>query len=228
MPTRTFRDARPMNTLVRAIVVLFGTAALAGCAQQVRVTSDWQDDAPGDQPFSRVLVVGVSPDYNQRCAFESFLTLQIRSESTTAIASCRAMSSKDPLTRENIEREIAEHQVDAVLATFLVAAEIRGQEGGTSETRGETYYKATGIGYDYYGYYGAYGMPVIYGEFKTAPSITTVQGQVEITTRLFDATDATLVYELNTKARDLESREAGLAIITGPIAERLRRDGVIR
>jgi hypothetical protein len=37
-----------------------------------------------------------------------------------------------------------------------------------------------------------------------------------------------LVYELNTKARDLESREAGLAIITGPIAERLRRDGVIR
>ena len=228
MPTRAVRDPRPMNTLVRAMVLLLGAVALAGCAQQVRVSGAWQDDVPRDRSFSRVLVVGVSPDYNQRCAFESVLALQIRSESTTVITSCRAMSSKDPLTLENIERVIAEHQVDAVLATFLVAAEIRGQEGGTNETRGETYYKATGIGYDYYGYYGAYGMPVIYGEFQTAPSIMTVQGQVEITTRLFDTADGTLVYELNTKARDLESREAGLAIITGPIAERLRRDGVIR
>jgi len=228
MPTRAVRDLRPMNTLVRAMVLLLGAAALAGCAQQVRVTSDWQDNAPRDQPFSRVLVVGVSPDYNQRCAFEGFLTLQIRSESTTAIASCRVMSEKDLLTRENIERVIAEHQIDAVLATTLVAGEIKGKEGGTSETRGDAYYKATGIGYGYSGYYGVYGMPVVYGEFRTAPSIMTVTGQVEIMTRLYETRGATLVYELNTKARDLESREASLAIITGPIAERLRRDGVIR
>jgi hypothetical protein len=228
MPTKAVRSLPPINTLVPAVVLLLSATALAGCAQQVRVTSDWQDNAPRDQPFSTVLVVGVSPDYNQRCAFESFLTLQIRSESTTAIASCRVMSQQDPLTLENIERVIAEHQIDAVLATFLVAAEIRGQEGGTSETRGDAYYKATDIGYGYYGYFGAYGMPVIYGEFRTAPSIMTVQGQVEITTRLFNTADATLVYELNTKAQDLESRESGLAIITGPIAERLRRDGVIR
>ena len=227
MPTRAIRALRPMNTLVRAVVLLFSAAALAGCAQQVRVTGAWQDDVPRDQPFSRVLVVGVSPDYNQRCAFESFLALQIRSESTTVITSCRAMSSKDALTLENIERVIAEHQVDAVLATTLVASKIGAQEGGSSETRGDSYYKAVGIDY-WSGYYGAYGMPVVYGEFQTAPSITTVTGEVEILTRVFETRGATLVYELTTKARDLESRESGLAIITGPIAERLRKDGLVR
>jgi len=227
MPTRAIRDLRPMNTLVRAMVLLFSAAAFAGCAQQVRVNGSWQDDVARDQAYTRVLVVGVSPDYNQRCAFETFLALQIRSESTTVITSCRAMSSKDPLTLENIERVIAEHQVDAVLATSLVASKIGAQEGGSSETRGDSYYKAVGIDY-WSGYYGAYGMPVVYGEFQTAPPITTVTGEVEILTKVFETRGATLVYELNTKARDLESRESGLAIITGPIAERLRKDGLVR
>jgi len=210
-----------------ALLLLAAVAALPGCAQQVRVNGSWQDDVARDQAYTRVLVVGVSPDYNQRCAFETFLALQIRSESTTVITSCRAMSSKDPLTLENIERVIAEHQVDAVLATSLVASKIGAQEGGSSETRGDSYYKAVGIDY-WSGYYGAYGMPVVYGEFQTAPPITTVTGEVEILTKVFETRGATLVYELNTKARDLESRESGLAIITGPIAERLRKDGLVR
>ena len=210
-----------------ALLLLAAVAALPGCAQQVRVNGSWQDDVARDQAYTRVLVVGVSPDYNQRCAFETFLALQIRSESTTVITSCRAMSSKDALTLENIERVIAEHQVDAVLATSLVASKIGAQEGGSSETRGDSYYKAVGIDY-WSGYYGAYGMPVVYGEFQTAPPITTVTGEVEILTKVFETRGATLVYELNTKARDLESRESGLAIITGPIAERLRKDGLVR
>jgi hypothetical protein len=219
-----------------ALLFLAGTAALSGCAQTVKVKSDWQPDAARDQPFSRVLVVGVSPDYNQRCAFETFLASQIRSDATTAFTSCRALSSKEPLTRENIERAIAEHGADAVLATILVAADIGAQEGGTSETRGEGYYKATGYGYAYsyfgrygaYGGYGAYGVPVVYGEFRTAPPVTTVQGSVEIATGLFETADATLVYELATTARDLGSRADGLAEVSGAIADRLRRDKLVR
>lgn len=230
MPTLTLMARR----VPVALLFLAGTAALSGCAQTVGVQSDWQPDAARDQSFSRVLVVGVSPDYNQRCAFETFLASQIRSDETTAFTSCRALSSSEPLTRENIERAIAEHEADAVLATILVAAEVGAREGGTSETRGEGYYKATGYGYGYfgrygaYGGYGAYGVPVVYGEFRTAPPVTTVQGSVEIATGLFETTDATLVYELTTTARDLGSRADGLAEVSGAIADRLRRDGVVR
>jgi hypothetical protein len=225
------RHAAPVSILLMA-----GAIVLAGCAQTVKVQSGWQPDAARGQSFSRVLVVGVSPDYNQRCAFETFVASQLRSSATTAFTSCRALSSSEPLTRENVERAIAEHQADAVLATILVAAEIGAREGGTSETRGEGYYKATGYGYGVgyfgryggYGGYGAYGVPVVYGEFRTAPTVTTVQGSVEIATGLFETAGATMVYELTTAARDLGSRPEGLAEVSGAIADRLRRDGLVR
>lgn len=219
---RTSRNVAPA-----AAFLLAAATALTGCAQQVRVNGSWQDDVVHEQAYARVLVVAVSPDVNQRCAFEQFLVVQIQGETTQAIASCRAMSLKDPLTIENIERAIESHRIDAVIATSLVASKVGAREGGTSETRGDAYFKPTDIGY-WSGYYGAYGMPVVYGEFQTAPSITTVEGSVEILTKVYDTRDATLVYELNTKARDLESRESGLAIITGPIADRLREDGLVR
>ncbi|NHA13486.1 hypothetical protein [Thioalkalivibrio sp. XN279] len=218
------------------LLLLAGAATLSGCAQPVKVQGEWQEGVPRDQSFERVLVVGVSPDYNQRCAFEGFVANQVRSEATTVFTSCRVLSSKEPLTRENVERAIAERNADAVLATFLIAAEVEASEGGSSETRGDGYYKPTGFDYEtgYYGGYGAYrsygvyGVPVVYGEFRTAPPITTVQGSVEIASRLYETAGATLVYELVTTAHDLESRAGGLAEVSGAIADRLRKDGLVR
>ncbi len=225
------RRARPA-----ALLLLAGATALSGCTQPVKVQGDWHEGVPRDQSFSRVLVVGISPDYNQRCAFEGFVANQLRSEATTAFTSCRVLSSKEPLTRENIERAVAEHNADAVFATILVAAEIEAKEGGSSETRGDGYYKATGFDYEpaYYGRYGAYrsygvyGVPVVYGEFRTAPPLTTVQGSVEVASRLYETGGATLVYEMLTTAHDLESRAGGLAEVSGAIADRLRKDGLVR
>ena len=219
-----------------ALLLLAAGTALSGCSQPVKVQGSWQEGVPRDQSFTRVLVVGVSPDYNQRCAFEGFVANQMRSESTTALTSCRVLSSKEPLTRENVERAISEHKADAVLATFLVAAEVEAKEGGSSETRGDSYYKATGYDYErgYYGGYGAYrsygvyGVPVVYAEFRTAPPLTSVQGAVKIASRLYATNGATMVYELITTAQDLESRAGGMAEVSGAIADRLRRDGVVR
>jgi len=195
----------------------------------VRTDGAWYTNGARDQPFTKVLVVGVSPDLNQRCAFERFLATQIRSQATAtkAIPSCDAMSHDDPLTRENIERAVAERQADAVFATILVAAEIGMKEDGSSETRGDAYFKATEYGY-MPGYYGVYGVPVVYVEFETAPPVTMVEGQMQIVTKVYETAGATLIYELNTRARHLESRVSALAELTGPMAERLRRDGLIR
>jgi len=86
-----------------------------------------------------------------------------------------------------------------VLATILVSKEFDVEDGGSRDTRGGAYYKATGSGYAT-GYYGAYGVPVVYGEFQTAPSIMTMKGEVRITTKVFETRGATLVYTLDTVA----------------------------
>lgn len=215
------------NACIRAQLLCLVAVSLAGCAQQVRIDSAWQDDPSREQLFKKMLVVGVSPDVNQRCAFEQFLAAENRNESVAAVPSCDAMSIREPLTLENIERAIAAHQVDSVPASRLVGTKLGAKEGGTSDTRGGAYYKATDVGYAT-GYYGAYGVPVVYAEFETAPSITVVNGEIELATKLYETRGATLIYEMNTKARNLESRAAGLVEVTAPIAERLRRDGLIR
>jgi len=209
---------------------------MAGCMQKVRVESDWGDNAARDQTFSRILVVGLSPDASVRCDYESFQTTQLRSAAVNAKASCYMMPTTEPLTRESIERLVAEYDADAVLTTSLVQSAAGAVQSGSDDTRGEAMYKATGTGYEtgyygrygYYGGYGAYGIPVVYAEFQTLPPITTIVGEVRIQTMLYATSDASLVYEMTTTASDLRSRDDALASVTAPIAERLRRDGLLR
>jgi hypothetical protein len=227
--TKEFQN-RPRHRFARvaaATVVLFAALGLAGFGQKVKVTGTWQDGASRPQTFARVLVVGVSPNINQRCAFVGFLASRIRSESTEAIPSCSVVNRKAPLTRESIEAAVAATQADAVLSTILVSRSASTDDGGSRDTRGTASYKAVDSGWAT-GYYGAYGVPVIYGEFETSPSITTLKGEVHVASKLFEVRGATVVYTLDTTARELESRDEGLSIVTTPMAERLRKDGLVR
>ena len=216
------------------LILVLSAAWLGGCERQVRIESSWQENVPHNQSYKRILVVGISPDANIRCEFEHFLATQLRSESVVPILSCSTMSINDPLTLESIDKSVADEQADAVLATILVASKIGAKDGGMNETRGDAYYKAVGTGYSsgyggwYGGGYGRYGVPVTYVEFQTAPPITTVNGAVNIVTRLFETSGGTQVYEMLTTAHDLQSRDQALAKITAPIADRMRRDGVIK
>jgi len=224
-----------MNTytkLVAALFLIVSTVMLAGCERNVRVDSSWQEGVPQNLSFKRILVVGVSPNPSIRCDYEHFLATQLRSESTEAIVSCNTMPINDPLSIESIDKAIVAEQADAVLATILVVSNVYAKEGGMNETRGSGDYKAVGTGYGYgggyYGGYGRYGVPVTYVEFQTTAPITTVNGEVDVISRLFEVNDGEMVYELVTKAKDLQSRDSGLAAITAPIAERMRRDGLIQ
>ena len=212
-----------------ASTALLAVATLAGCAGQ-SVISDglWREGVERNQAFTRVLVVGVSPNINQRCAFEQDLADSLRSATVAARASCNELgAAKEPLTREGIEAAVASFGADAVLATRLVDASMGLNEGGTRESRGDAYYKPIGYGYDM-GYWGAYGVPVVYGQFQTAPSVITLQGTAQITTTLFETRSATPVYTIETRATNLESREQALAEIVPTISQRLRQDGLIR
>lgn len=226
------RLSQPSSGLARPVwLLLVAAAGLTGCATgpHASVSGTWQDNAPRNESFTRVLIVGVSPDLNQRCRFERFMASKINNESATTlgIASCSVVAQKTPLTRESIEQAVVAEKADAVLATLLVSREWKEQEGGSRDTRGGGYYKATGMGFDT-GYYGVYGVPVVYGEFETAPSAIVMQGDVNLASRLYATQGPTLIYTMNTTAGDLESSDSGTSLITAAIAERLHREGLIR
>ncbi len=229
----TTRPVLSPSTLLRPVCALLVIAALAGCTRQVAVKGDWTEGVARKGGFTNILVVGVSPDINARCAFEQSMTANLRSNTVKATTSCAAMGTKTPLTRENVELAVAKIGADAVLATSLIDSSVKAKEGGSADARGGGYYKATGVGYatPYYGGYGgfgAYGVPVVYAEFETAPSVFSISGTAHIATNVFETSGAELIYSLDTKAKNLQSREMALAEITPAIVERLLRDGLVR
>jgi hypothetical protein len=226
---RAFEQRQTRGLRFATISFLFGAMSLAGCTAQPTLKGTWAEGSTHGDSYQRILVVGVTPHVNQRCAFERFLVSRISSVSTTtvAIASCDAVVTKNPLTRESIDAAVELHQADAVLATILVSSDWGAEEGGSRDTRGGAYYKATGTGWAS-GYYGVYGIPVVYGTFQTADAVTTLQGEVQVETRLFETRGPSLVYTLETTAQQLETRDSGLAALATPIAERLHRDGLVR
>jgi hypothetical protein len=228
VPNRTSIGRSVRSVAVGTMLYVFGAALFAGVVQaRTTVNGAWQEGAPRKQSFTRVLVVGVSPNVNQRCAFEFFMASQLTSDSVQAIRSCDAVKEKVPLTLESIEQAITAAQADAVLATSLVAREFEAKEGGSRDTRGTASYKATDAGFAT-GYYGVYGVPVIYGEFATAPAFTIAQGEARVSSRFYQTRDKALLYTLETKATKLESTDAALHDFAAAIADKLRREGLTR
>ena len=129
-----------------------------------------------------------------------------------------------PLTRENVERAATSVQADAVLATRLVSMSAGHGEGNSTDMRGTDLYKATDFAY------GAYGMPVTYVDFQTAPPLTSLKSSLHVLTKLYETHGAMLIYTIDTvtKSQEIDSTEATLVTITVPTADRLRKAGLIR
>jgi hypothetical protein len=179
------------------------------------------------QAYTRILVVGVGANVDQRCGFEFFVVSRLKSESVTAVRSCDAMQQKIPLTIEGVEDAVARYQIDAVLVTHLVSRELESKEGGSRDTQGNASYKATGSGWTT-GYYGVYGVPVVYGEFATAPAVTVAQGKLRLASRLFETAGRTEVYAMDTAARKVESTDIALHDIADSMVRDLRKAGFVR
>lgn len=205
--------------------LLLGTVLLAACTRPTKVDSEWPQGIPLDVRFNKVLVVGVSPAYNTRCRFERMMQDSLKAPGATVTTSCSRMSSKDPLTRDAIVAIVRETGAEAVLTTRLVDGSAGLEEGGTDESRGEAYYKPIGYGYD--PYYGDFGLPVVYADFVAEPPALTLRRTVVVSSNLYRASDAALVYTLDTTTYDKESQFDVIDEITTAIAGRMRSDGLL-
>jgi hypothetical protein len=218
--TNGFISRRNARLLVLQTLLLVGAASVSASAS---VKGEWVDKAARGKTFSRILVVGISPNIDQRCPFERNLAQRIKSqsESTVAMASCDVVEQKNPLTRESIEAAVAAQNADAVIATSLISKDWDVKEGNTYDSRGGAYYKATDA------YYGLYGT-VVAADFQTSTPVSMLSGGAHIVSKFYETQGKNVVYAIETSVKNVSSQEAGLIEITSPIGKRLRKDGLIR
>jgi hypothetical protein len=226
LPVRTqaFQRQRAARLpVIQTLLVVGAVAVCAGVSASASTKGEWVDKAGRGKTFSRILVVGVSPNIDQRCPFERNLAQRIKSESpsTWVMASCDVVAQKNPLTRESIEEAVAAQNVDAVIATSLISKDWDVKQGNTYDSRGSAQYKATDA------YYGLYGT-VVAADFSTTAPVTMLNGGATIVSKFYETQGKTAIYALETTVKNVSSQEAGLIEITLPIGKRLRKDGLIR
>jgi hypothetical protein len=208
--------------LVESVPLILALAWLCGCAGgSASLESAWQQSP--HPVFSKILIVGLSTDFDQRCSFEFSLASQFSGGSTQPIVSCNWMTPKEPLTRANIESIVTAQHADAVLTTAVVTVQMSGQMNA-----GTPYYEVTGVGF-VTGPVGDYGVPVAFVQLATSPPVPDISGDVHLVTKLFDANGATLAYSVDTNAKssNIQSSAVAMDTVTELIANRLRHDGVI-
>ena len=211
---------RALQPALLPALLLVGVASFAAFPSHAS-DGGWSDGVSHDQSFSRILVVGISPEFNQRCSFERSLASKIKSANTVAIVSCSVIPQDTELTRESVEAAVAASNADAVLTTSLISKSWEDQQGGHRDSQGAALYKPID---SYYGYYGT----VVAAEFHTAKPITTAEGAAHVTTKLFETRGATVVYTIDTKVKKIESRAEGIAAVSDPIVQKLRKERLIR
>jgi len=219
-------NIRPAASLSRPVLTLLALACAAGCAGTSGSTTTWASGAPRDT-YSRVLVVGVSASEDKRCMFEEFLADQLTSPSTQVIQSCNQATPVTPPTQESVARMAATTGADAVLATRLVGAQAAVQNDGSRDDRGGYYFKSEGMT-DAIGPWGFYDLPVVYGQYENQPALKMLEGKFTVSSNFYDTQKAMLVTTLSTTVKDNDTTDNAIAAVAEAIADRVRRDGLVK
>jgi hypothetical protein len=117
--TTSYQPVSRFPTFPAALVLLLA-GSLVACSA-IKVDAAKSESVTGDPDFSNVLVVGVSPDRNVRCAFEQALADNLRSASSPRQPPAAIMAADAKLSREAVEAVVKSTGVDAVITTSLVA-----------------------------------------------------------------------------------------------------------
>jgi hypothetical protein len=176
--------------------------------------------------FHRVLVVGLSSAFSQRCDFEYAMVSELASDGSIAGASCDYLTPQDPLTRPSIEKAVKAFNADAVVTTRVVDANFKAVKGAGRDDQGGAAYNVTSEQYVDTWCCG-YGVEVTYSGITNYPPITTVEAGVDLITRVYATSDAKMVYTITTKSSSLASEEDFVLDVPPKIAARLRHDGVV-
>ena len=211
---------------VLALLVL-----LSACTPPLKMESAWLPGARPGQPYSKVLVVAVSEDFDRRRVFENRLASELAAGGTTGIPSTRTMLSTDVLDREAVAALVKATGAEAVLVTRLAYEDVdvkqnRGREVLKMENPSAELPREDPYFYNVYTY--------DYSVSAEPPSLE-IERDITVTTDLFETREGKRIYTIRSKVRitnsenlDQNTDVAVMDDVATELARQLRRDRAVR
>jgi hypothetical protein len=204
---------------------------MAACTRPVSLESAWQPGARPARPFSNVLVVAVSEDFNRRRVFENALVDELARSGTRATPSTRTMRTTDVLNQESMTALVKATGADAVLVTRLVQQNVAVKEKkGRAVAKMDSYDNDILLGDPYS--YNIYNYDFTVSE---EPSSLVIKRKARVITDLFEAGEGKVLYTIRSEVRmtssdslDQTTDVAVMDTLAADLAVRLRQDGAVR
>jgi hypothetical protein len=208
----------------RALLTFLLTAlVLTGCAKGTKVDRIRHEARAVGAPYSKVLIVGVTPNEGLRWRWERLMASTLSDEGIIAWASVREMGYDTPLNRDSVAAAVRKTGAEAVLISRLIHQKVKPEEveerTDTKVLRSDEFASDGGFIIDFFSYN--------YQEVQE-PSYTLLTSTVKIATDLYDAEIGKLVYSLRTTTYKKQTEWEVLDEVTIAIAKRLRRDRMTR
>lgn len=111
-----------MFVKVKTIVVLFLSSLIASCATTDLLDS-WKE-ADLDHSYQHLMIIGISDSQQNRQIYEKYFVEELKKLNITATPSYKLISSKQKMNRETVISAIKDTEIDAVLVTYLISADV--------------------------------------------------------------------------------------------------------
>ncbi|MGI9329378.1 MAG: hypothetical protein ACR2QB_01565 [Gammaproteobacteria bacterium] len=199
------------------ILILLIVLLVTGCAKGTKLESTQYEKRPTPKPFSKIVVVGITPNQGIRVRWEDLMARTLRDGGNTAWASFRQMGYDTPLSRDTVAEVVRATGADAVLVSRLIRQDVNPEEveaRSSAKVQRKSEYLFDFFRYDY--------------KEVEEPAYTLLSSTVEISSDVYETTEGRLIYSLDSVTYDKATEWDVLDTTTTAIAKRLRKNGMMR
>lgn len=208
-----------MKSQLLALLILL--SVLWGCGPSQKITGSWSyPDIATMGPYKKVFIIVLSENKNANYELETQMSRTLRGRGFEVVRSTDifppGLRLTENYTRDKLTESIKSKGCDAVLTLALLDAKIV-----------ETYHPGTSYYPMNYGYYGSYYSyynyyyPQIY-----TPSYYSVDKTFYLETNLYDLASDTLLWSIQSEARNPGSLQEGFDKYSYMIINHLKRQGL--
>ncbi len=224
------------SRLLAVISISSVVLSLSSCAPQIELTSSWTNKQAKVKPAPLVMAMVLAKDLNNRQVIEAYMVSEFKKGGDQALAALDLLKPSEKYDSASLVKILRDNKIDMLLISSIakVTEKERYVPGTTEQVPVGTYatpynpyyYSDYSNYYSYYNYQSTYYQTVY--ETRETPGYTVVDVEVIIESKLFDVTNAELLWFGQSKSYTKEPSTELFSTFAKIVVDDIRKNNLLK